>query len=70
MKAMTILSVICLLLLVGCTQVAGELSSCMDKCNKLCTLAKNSNFTFDGYNSVGLKKQSGGVSVSCNCLCT
>jgi hypothetical protein len=58
-----------MVLLAGCAQITNDLSDCADKCNSLCALAKQSNFSFGGYNHVGLKKISGGVTVSCDCMC-
>ncbi len=58
-----------MIILAGCTQIANDLSDCADKCANLCALAKQSNFSFDGYNYVGLQKTSGSVTVKCACAC-
>lgn len=68
-----ILMAAALLLLAGCAQIAqsaaGELGTCLDKCQQLCGLVNQSNMSLDGYQP-GLTKQSGGVKISCSCTCT
>ncbi|MDD5339752.1 MAG: hypothetical protein PHV13_00710 [Candidatus ainarchaeum sp.] len=67
-----LLLVAVLLLLAGCAQIAqsalGELGTCMGKCQQLCGLAKNNSMDLGGYD-VGLSKSSGGMKVSCSCMC-
>lgn len=59
--------------LFGCAEIgekaANEIGTCLDKCQSLCSLAKNSSLDLDGFQSVKLTKQAGGVSVSCSCTC-
>jgi hypothetical protein len=60
------------LLLAGCCSLegaVGDLSACMSKCEDVCSLVKGSNMSLDGFNSIGLSKASGGMTVSCNCIC-
>jgi hypothetical protein len=59
-----------ILLFVGCASLAQDLSGCYSKCSELCTLAKQNNFTLDGYNQITLTKQQGNVKVYCGCPCT
>ncbi len=68
-----VLAVAGMVLLVGCTQIVekagGDIQMCMQKCSDLCELAKDSNMSMEGFNSIGLTKQSGSVKVSCSCPC-
>lgn len=73
MRILILLLIAGILLLAGCTQmvkdVGNELGTCMAKCNQVCDLVKGSNVSLDGYDNLGLAKQSGSVTVKCNCLC-
>jgi hypothetical protein len=72
--SMIILIAFVSLLFFGCVQMAqqagGDLQTCMNKCGDLCSLAKSNNMSLEGFNSIGLSKQTGAVSVKCNCPCS
>jgi hypothetical protein len=60
------------IMLSGCLQLentVGELQTCLDKCTEICQLVKNSSIEMEGFNGIGLSKQSGAVTVSCSCPC-
>jgi hypothetical protein len=63
------------LLLAGCCgqfveEGFGELSTCVSKCSEVCDAVKNNSVDLDGYTQIGLEKQSGSMSISCECYCS
>jgi len=62
------------IILAGCCggfvdDTVDELSTCMSKCSEVCSLVKNSSVDLGGYTQIGLEKQSGSMTVSCQCPC-
>ena len=74
MRFILIALLIILFVFAGCCSLVedtvGELQTCMSKCSEVCNAVKEGSVDMDGYNSIGLKKVSGGVSVSCECPCS
>jgi len=74
MKTAILLLLTIVLFLGGCTQsvekTAGDLQGCLEKCQNVCDMIKSTDMSLDGYNQIGLTKQTGNVKLSCSCLCS